>query len=71
MKELPAQLAKYVDEIARSGKSIYDHGGRSGRKLWIPSEALEDILQRRLSDISLAGLPLRTRSKVLKGYFQS
>jgi hypothetical protein len=68
MKALPGRLAQHVKAIEASGKSIYDLIGRGNTKLWIPSDALEEILQIRLVGVSLGGLPLRTRSKVLKGH---
>lgn len=68
MKVLAGRLGRFVDLITRSGKTIYDHIDRGDAQLWIPSDALEEILQIRLAGISLAGLPLRTRSKVLKGH---
>lgn len=34
--------------------------------MWIPAEQLEHLFDKALKGISLAGLPLRTRSKVVK-----
>lgn len=59
-----AQL--YVEAIRQSGLTIYDHIEIGDPKLWIPTPELETLLNDSLSGISLAGLPLRTRSKVLK-----
>ena len=57
---------KYVEAIRRSKLTIYDPIEISDPELWIPTPALEEILNAALAGISLAGLPLRTRSKVVK-----
>jgi len=62
--DLPPQI--YVDNIRRSGLSIYDRIEIGDPNLWIPSSALESLLDSALRGLSLAGLPLRTRSKVVK-----
>src|SRR5215471_13004114 len=56
----------YGSNIASSGKSIYDPIEIGDPQLWIPSVALEAILNKALPGVRLAGLPLRTRSKVVK-----
>lgn len=56
----------YRSNILASGKSIYDPIDIGDPNLWIPSEILEAILNASLVGTSLAGLPLRTRSKVVK-----
>lgn len=53
----------YVDNIRRSGKTIYDTIEVGDPNLWIPAPALEVLLSSSLKGISLTGLPLRTRSK--------
>lgn len=58
--------ARYVDAIRRSGLSIYDPIEIGDPELWIPTPELESLLDRGLRGVSLAGLPLRTRSKVVK-----
>jgi hypothetical protein len=58
-------LDSYVTAIKNSGLSIYNPVP-VGSELWIPTPVLEMLLNRELVDISLAGLPLRTRSKVVK-----
>ncbi|MCL4473899.1 MAG: restriction endonuclease [Actinobacteria bacterium] len=58
----------YIDAIQQSGLSIYDKIEVGDPNLWIPSPELEIILDEELDGISLAGLPLRTRSKVVKEY---
>lgn len=56
----------YVDMIRESGLSIYDSIKTGDRDLWIPTRELEQLLNTAIKGISLAGLPLRTRSKVVK-----
>ncbi|WP_306537398.1 hypothetical protein [Geobacter sp.] len=56
---------EYVSAIRNSGHSIYSPIP-IGSELWIPTPSLEILLNRELAGISLAGLPLRTRSKVVK-----
>jgi len=57
---------KYPANISRIGLSIYDPIEVGDPDLWIPTPELEMILNDRLIGLSLLGLPLRTRSKVLK-----
>ncbi len=57
---------KYIDAISLSGLTIYDPIDIGDLSLWIPSKILEELLNQKLKGLSLAGLPLRTRSKVLK-----
>lgn len=56
----------YVSRIAKSGLSIYDAIEVGDPDLWVPTRELEEILDAKLVGISLAGLALRTRSKVVK-----
>ena len=56
----------FVKKISESNKSIYDTIEKSDPNLWIPIDVLENLLQNGLVGLSLKGLPLRTRSKVLK-----
>lgn len=56
---------EYVAAIKRSALSIYSPIP-VGSDLWIPTPTLEVLLNRELAGKSLAGLPLRTRSKVVK-----
>jgi len=63
---MSADDSKYVENLKRSGLSIYDSLGGNNQKLWIPTEALERILDRALKGYSVAGMPLRTRSKAIK-----
>lgn len=58
--------APYVENIRRAGITIYDLIDIGDPALWIPTPDLERLLDDGLRGISLAGLPLRTRSKVAK-----
>jgi hypothetical protein len=57
---------RYVEAIRQSGNTIYDPIPIGHPTLWIPSPELQTLLNNGLAGISLAGLPLRTRSKVVK-----
>lgn len=57
---------RYVDVIRRSGLSIYDPIEVGDPEFWIPTPELEQLLDAEMVGVSLAGLPLRTRSKVVK-----
>ena len=57
---------RYVESLRQSGLTIYDPIEVGHRDLWIPTATLETLLDAELRGISLAGLPLRTRSKVVK-----
>ena len=59
-------LDRYVVNIRESGLSIYDPIEVGDPDLWIPTPDLESLLERGLVGDSLRGLPLRTRSKVVK-----
>jgi hypothetical protein len=56
----------YIENIKSSGLSIYDPIVIGDENLWIPSPDLELILDTGLRGTSLAGLPIRTRSKIVK-----
>jgi hypothetical protein len=64
MSERPPK--HYVSDIKASGYTIYRPIEVGDPALWIPAPDLERILDEGLRGISLAGLPLRTRSKVAK-----
>lgn len=66
MRKRTAGLDPLVEAIHRSGLSIYDPLAPDHTDLWIPTDRLEFILDRALTGTSLQGLPLRTRSKVVK-----
>jgi hypothetical protein len=55
-----------VHRIRESGKTIYAPLGAEEQSLWLTNLALEEILDRELQGVSVEGLPLRTRSKVVK-----
>lgn len=57
---------KYTEALRCSGLSIYDPIDIGDPKLWIPTPDLEIILNHALVGISLSGLALRTRSKIVK-----
>ena len=59
-------LKDLVYAISKSGLSIYSKVEIGDRHLWIPAKELEEILNQELVNIDLSGLPLRTRSKVVK-----
>lgn len=61
-----ADQYQYPKNIEKSGLSIYDSIRVGEPGIWIPSDDLEKLLQTALAGESLAGLPLRTRSKVVK-----
>ena len=57
---------RYVETICRRGLSIYHPIDIGDPEIWIPTTELEQLLSGALAGLSLAGLPLRTRSKVVK-----
>lgn len=57
---------RYPIAIRQSGFSIHEPIEIGDPSLWIPSDRLEALLNTALTGRSLAGLPLRTRSKVVK-----
>jgi hypothetical protein len=66
MTREPKSHASYVENIRRSGLTIYDPIRIGDPCLWIPTGALESLLDDGLAGLNLAGFPLRTRSKVVK-----
>ena len=59
-------LKRFISAISRSGLSIYDPVDVGNPDLWVPTPELEELLQSGLDGLRLGGLPLRTRSKVIK-----
>lgn len=55
----------YVEAICASGLSIFDLLPKES-PLYIPTKELENLLDEGLRGFSTAGMPLRTRSKVVK-----
>lgn len=56
----------YINNIKQSGITIYDPISTADPDFYIPSIALEKILSDALVGLSLAGLALRTRAKLVK-----
>lgn len=61
-----ASANEYVTAIRRSGKSIYDAIEIGDSGLWIPTPILEHLLNEAMQGLSLSGLALRTRSRIIK-----
>lgn len=61
-----AHILRFVKAISQNGLTIYDPIEIGDPNLWIPTRELEILLDEELRGISLAGLALRTRSKVVK-----
>lgn len=59
-------MINYPFNISKRGLSIYDTIIPTDTDLYIPTTALEFILAGHMIGLSLEGLPLRTRSKVVK-----
>ena len=57
---------RYVEAIRKSGLSIYDPIEIGHPQHWIPTPELEQLLNAAMIGVSVDGLALRTRSKVLK-----
>ncbi|MBC7872081.1 MAG: restriction endonuclease [Chitinophagaceae bacterium] len=57
---------QFVSAIRQSGLSIYEPIEIGHPNLWIPTPELQTLLDDGLRGISLSGLALRTRSKVVK-----
>ncbi len=58
--------SEYKQAISASGKDIYGPIEIGDPDHWIPSQHIETLLNECMRGLSLAGLPLRTRSKVVK-----
>lgn len=56
----------YAYNVSKSGLRIQDQINPTDEELWIPTEKLESILKNKLLGMQFTGLPLRTRSKVIK-----
>jgi hypothetical protein len=57
---------RFVEALSQSALTIYDAIEIGDPDLWIPSPELEMLLDTGLRGLSLAGLSLRTRAKVVK-----
>jgi hypothetical protein len=62
----PLDPQTFVAAIRKSGLTIYDPIKIGDPSLWIPTPELQALLDSGLRGLSLAGLPLRTSSKVVK-----
>lgn len=62
----PTDPRRFVSNIADSGLTIYDDIEVGDPSLWVPTPELEALLDAELRGVSLVGLPLRTRSKMVK-----
>ncbi|WP_295996792.1 hypothetical protein [uncultured Veillonella sp.] len=59
-------MVNYVENISRSGLSIYEPVDPENTQLYIPTHELETILVNSLIGLPLQGYKLRTRSKIVK-----
>jgi len=66
MPQPPSDPRRFVEAIRGAGLTIYDAVEIGDPSLWIPSPELQALLDAELRGLSLVGLPLRTRSKVVK-----
>lgn len=62
----PSDPQCYVAAIRAKGLSIYDPVTIGDPDIWIPTPELQALLDEGLRGLALNGLPLRTRSKVVK-----
>jgi hypothetical protein len=62
----PLDPQRFVAAIRKSGLTIYDPIKVGDPSLWVPTPELQALLDAGLRGLSLAGLPLRTSSKVVK-----
>lgn len=62
----PLNPQPFVAAICKSGLTIYDPIAIGDPTLWIPTPELQALLHAGMVGMSLKGLPLRTRSKVVK-----
>jgi hypothetical protein len=60
------RLSRWRDAISRSGFSIYRSVRTEAPHLWIPTDDLEALLSDGLLGMDVGGLPLRTRSRLVK-----
>jgi hypothetical protein len=56
----------YKNAIRAWGGDIYETIATGHPDLWIPTSYLESLLNEGLRGLNLTGLPLRTRSKIVK-----
>jgi len=66
MTSYPQDHDRYVRSISESRLNIYDHIKVGDSDAWIPTPILEDLLNDGLKGMPVKGMPIRTRSKVVK-----
>ncbi len=59
-------MINYQRNIAESGLTIYETIDPNNKNLYIPTKHLQAIIKAAMVRLSLQGLPLRTRSKIVK-----
>lgn len=59
-------MINYQKNISQSGMTIYEIIDPNNETLYIPAEHLQAIIKDAMVGVSLQGLPLRTRSKIVK-----
>lgn len=59
-------MINYQKNISESGLTIYEIIDPNDETLFIPTECLQAIIKDAMIGVSLQGLPLRTRSKIVK-----
>ncbi len=62
----PSDPKRFIAAIRARHLSIYDPIAVGDPDFWIPTPELQALLDEGLRGLPLAGLPLRTRSKVVK-----
>jgi hypothetical protein len=58
----------FVFNIKNSNLTIYDEISPTDKRFWIPDLVLEELLSNEMIGKNLTGLPLRTRSKIVKQF---
>lgn len=61
---MPSKMYRF--NISKSGLQIHDKIDPNDDELWLPIDKLENILKSNLLGKKFSGLPLRTRSKIIK-----
>ncbi len=65
-KAIELESRSFVDSIRSSSHTIYDPIVVGDSTLWIPTPELESLLDSALRNLELKGLPIKTRSKLVK-----
>ena len=66
MPDPASAAAQFAASIRERGLTIYEPVEMGDPDLWLPTQILESLLNKGLVGVSLAGMPLRTRSKAVK-----